>query len=124
MSWSKPPQSLIDLFDESLPSDARVERRKMFGLPVAFVNGNMMAGLFQDQMFARLAPPEKAALEAENGSLTLEPLPGRPMRAYTRLPDAVMEDEDAVAAMLAKALRFTAALPPKEKKPRAGKAKT
>ncbi|QUD89912.1 TfoX/Sxy family protein [Phenylobacterium montanum] len=116
MAWSKSPQSLIDLFTESLPHDLRIQTRKMFGYPAAFVNGNMFAGLFQDQMFVRLAPEDRAALDAEHGAVDFEPLPGRPMRRYACLPEAIMEDEAAVAIMLAKALGHVARLPPKEKK--------
>ena len=45
MAWTKAPQSLVDLFTESLPDDPRIERRKMFGFPSVFVGGNMCAGL-------------------------------------------------------------------------------
>jgi hypothetical protein len=31
MAWTKSPQSLIDLFDKSVPSSAGITRRKMFG---------------------------------------------------------------------------------------------
>ncbi|MFI4973039.1 MAG: TfoX/Sxy family protein [Caulobacterales bacterium] len=114
-TWTKAPQSLVDLFTESLPDDPRIERRKMFGYPSAFVNGNMFAGVFQDQVFARLGPDERARLEAAHGPLPFEPMPGRPMKDYTRLPDDVLEDEAEVAATLARAFGFSAALPAKMK---------
>lgn len=119
MAWTKSPQSLVDLFGAVLPDDPRVERRKMFGFPAAFVNGNMFAGLFQDQIFARLAPDERAGLEAAHGPLPFEPMAGRPMKDYTRLPDDVLEDELDTAALMARALRWSAALPPKVKKAKA-----
>jgi len=115
MAWTKAPQSLVELFAETLPDAPGVERRKMFGYPAAFVNGNMFAGVFQDQVFARLAPGEKAALEAVHGPLPFEPMAGRPMQAYVRAPDEVMADEAALADFLAKGLAHTAGLPPKEK---------
>jgi TfoX/Sxy family transcriptional regulator of competence genes len=114
MAWTKPPQGLIDLFDESLPNDPRIERRKMFGFPSIFVGGNMCAGLFQDQMFARLAPEDRAALPG--GGADFEPMPGRAMKGYAFLPDDLVADEEALAATLAKAVAYTASLPPKEKK--------
>ncbi len=49
--WEKSPQALVQLFDRVLPESPNVERRKMFGYPCAFVNGNMFAGLFAKQMF-------------------------------------------------------------------------
>jgi TfoX/Sxy family transcriptional regulator of competence genes len=116
MAWIKAPQSLIDLFVESLPDDARIERRKMFGYPAIFVGGNMCSGLFQDQMFARLAPADADALPG--GAKPFEPMPGRPMKGYALIPDDVLADEARLTETLAKAVAFTAAMPPKEKKPK------
>jgi TfoX/Sxy family transcriptional regulator of competence genes len=115
-AWEKSPQSLQELFAEALPNDPRIERRKMFGYPAAFVNGHMMAGCFQDGMFARLSPSDMAE-RAAAGWKPFEPMAGRPMKDYLGLPQEVLEDEAATAAILAKALSWTAAMPPKEKKP-------
>ena len=114
MAWTKSPQSLIDLFAESLPDDPRIERRKMFGYPAIFVGGNMCAGLFQDRMFARLAPADADALPG--GAQPFEPMPGRPMKGYALIPDDILADEEQLAETLAKSVNFTAAMPPKEKK--------
>jgi hypothetical protein len=45
MAWTKSPQSVIDLFDKSVPSGVTVSRRKMFGYPAAFANGNLFIRL-------------------------------------------------------------------------------
>jgi TfoX/Sxy family transcriptional regulator of competence genes len=121
MAWAKSPQGLVDLLAESLPDDRRVERRKMFGYPAVFANGYMFAGLFQDQMFVRLPADDRDALERRHGALPFEPMPGRPMKDYTRLPDPVLADEAAVADLLARSLAFTASLPPKVKKAKASR---
>src|SRR5262249_7989786 len=120
--WVKSPQSLQDLFADALPDDPRIERRKMFGYPAAFVNGHMMAGCFQDGMFARLPPAEMTELSAK-GWPPFEPMAGRPMKAYLRLPDEVLADEAQTAAVLGRSLSWTAALPPKEKKAKPAKAR-
>lgn len=120
MNWIKSPQGLIDLFTECLPDDPRLERRKMFGYPAAFAHGNMVAGLFGDRVFARLSDRDRAALPG--GGDYFEPMPGRPMKAYAVIPDDVVADEAALAEVLAKAAAFTAALPPKVKKPARKKA--
>jgi TfoX/Sxy family transcriptional regulator of competence genes len=119
MAWSKPPQALIELFAESLPDEPGVQRRKMFGLPCAFVNGVMFAGVFQDTMFARLPPDLAEAFERDYAAEVLEPIAGRPMKAYRVLPDDVIADEDRLAEVLATAFRHTALLPPKAPKPKA-----
>ena len=121
MAWTKSPQGLVDLFEESLPDDPRVERRKMFGYPSIFVGGNMCAGLFGERMFARLAPTDVAQL---NDARPFEPMAGRPMKGYVLVPDDVLADEPALATLIAKAVAFTASMPPKEKKgKKAGAAK-
>ena len=117
MAWDKSPPWLIELFAVSLPDRPGVERRRMFGYPVAFANGNMFAGLFGEVAFARLPPGERAELEAAYGAVVFEPAPGRPMRAYLVFPDAVLEDEALFARLLDQAYAFTTALPPKTKKP-------
>jgi len=118
MASTTPPKGLADLFHLSLPEAPGVERRKMFGCPCAFVNGNMFAGAYRDVTFARLPPSLREALEAEHGARAFEPRPGFQMRAYTELPDDVVEDEARYAEMLQAAYAFTAGLPPKLRKPR------
>ena len=118
MAWTKSPQSLVDLFDACLPERPGLSRRKMFGFPAAFANGNMFAGLFQDQAIARLPPALRAELDVEFGVVSFEPMPGRPMRAYAVLPPDLLDDEDRYAAVLEAAYAFAAALPPKAPKPR------
>ena len=119
MAWTKSPQALIDLFEESLPDDPRVERRKMFGYPCIFVGGNMCAGLHQAAMFARLSPAAAAAIPG--GPKPFEPMPGRPMAGYVLVPDDVLVDEPALAGLIARAVAFTATLPVKEKKAKTAK---
>jgi hypothetical protein len=117
MAWTKASQGMIDLFDACLPDGPGLERRKMFGYPCAFVNGNMCAGLLQDIAFARLPPGLRAELDAEFGVRHFEPMPGRPMKAYVVMPEEVLEDEERFTQVLGAAYAFTSALPPKEKKP-------
>jgi hypothetical protein len=92
----------------------------MFGYPAIFVHGNMCAGLFGEGMFARLSADDRAALPG--GGAPFEPMAGRPMKDYTLIPDDVLADEEALASVLAKAVSFTASLPPKEKKAKKAKA--
>lgn len=118
MAWTKAPPSLIDLFAACLPDRPGLTRRKMFGYPAAFANGNMFAGLFQDQAIARLPPGLRSELDAEFGVVDFEPMPGRPMRAYAVLPPDLLDDEDRYAQVLDAAYAFAAAMPPKQPKPR------
>ena len=117
MASTTPPQGLADLFELSLPEGAGLERRKMFGCPCAFVNGNMFAGAYRDVTFVRLPPSLRAELEADYAARPFEPRPGFQMRAYTELPDDIVEDEARYAEVLRAAYVFTSALPPKTPRP-------
>lgn len=112
--WSKPSSGLTELFHESLPRDGRVTLRRMFGLPCAFVNGNIAAGVFEDGLFARLPAGTWAALEQDLGAVGFEPRPGRPSRTYLMLPDEILADDERLSEILAEAVGFTDSLPAKE----------
>jgi TfoX/Sxy family transcriptional regulator of competence genes len=120
MAWSKSSPELLRAFDAALPQRALVERRKMFGYPAAFVNGNMFAGLHQDDVLVRLPEAERQALLASGGRY-FEPMPGRVVRNYLLLPEA--SDGAMLALWLRKAFDHTSQLPAKSRrsiKPKAG----
>jgi TfoX/Sxy family transcriptional regulator of competence genes len=102
-----------------LPEDAVVERKKMFGYPAAFVNGNMFAGVFQDEIMLRL-PEAKRAEIAQAGATGFAPM-GRTMREYMLAPKSMQTDTAALASWLNEAFRFGLMLPAKEPKPRKAK---
>ena len=115
MAWTKSPQPLIDLFDKSVPSGSGISRRKMFGYPAAFANGNLFIGLHQDDFIMRLSEQDRARFSAEFGERTFEPMKGRPMREYVRLPEALMADADKRAAWIKRSLGYAEAIAPKAK---------
>lgn len=123
MAWLKSSQSLIDLFDTVVPDDPRLERRKMFGYPAAFVNGNMCMGLHQENFIVRLAPLDRDEIKASHGALPFEPMKGRAMREYVSLPEDILTDEHQLKEWIARSFSFVSAMPPKEKKPRKKPAK-
>jgi hypothetical protein len=100
--------------DRVLPEDPNIERRKMFGYPCAFVNGNMFAGLFASLMFVRLPAEERLSMMTDRDAKPLEPMPGRPMKDYIVVPPALMIRETDLKALVARAMRFGASLPPKK----------
>ena len=119
--WEKSPESLVEVFHRSLPDDPAVERRKMFGYPCAFVNGNMFTGLFATQMFVRLAAEERLSMIGEQGAKPFEPMPGRAMKDYIVVPPDLMTQEAALKKLVAGSLTFAKSLAPKVKKPGAKK---
>ena len=66
--WRKSPDDLIALFYAALPEDPRVERRKMFGYPCAFVGGNLFTGLHQEDVIVRLAEKDRLAVIDKQGA--------------------------------------------------------
>jgi hypothetical protein len=115
--WRKSPDDLIALFYAALPDDPRVERRKMFGYPCAFVGGNLFAGLHQENVIVRLAENDRLAAIGKQGARLFEPMSGRQMREYIVLPEAALAKREGLAAWLQRGLDYGASLPPKAKKP-------
>ena len=115
--WRKAPEQVVKLFDELvkvLPPD--VERRKMFGYPCIFVNGQLCAGVHQENIMLRLSAAERAAFLALPGAGQFEPTPGRPMREYVVFSKNMMDSPDEMIAWLEKAVAYARTLPPKEER--------
>jgi TfoX/Sxy family transcriptional regulator of competence genes len=115
LAWTKSPQSLIDLFDESVPSGSGITRRKMFGYPAAFANDNLFIGLHQNDFIMRLSKQDRARFTAEFGDRTFEPMKGRPMREYVRLPEELLGDARNRASWIKRSLRYAETIAPRTK---------
>ena len=120
MDFRKPPQALIDAFEAVVPGPP-AQQRKMFGYPAAFVNNNMFMGLFQESMMMRLPEDLRSNLLKLKSAKVFEPMPGRPMKEYVVLPDALIADRAKLAEWVAKSFQYAAAMP--SKAPRAKRAK-
>lgn len=106
MAWRKSPPALIALFEAAVPGDPAVSRRKMFGYPAAFVNGNLFMGLHQETFIVRLSEVDRAEFTGQFGERTFEPMPGRRMREYVELPQSVLDDSKSRAAWIARGLAY------------------
>ncbi|MGE0409199.1 MAG: TfoX/Sxy family protein [Amphiplicatus sp.] len=113
MAWRKSPPELVEKFLAALPRDSRIERRQMFGYPAVFVNGNMFAGLHQEDVLVRLPEDERAALLREGGR-RWEPTPGRAMAEYRLLPTD--PDHATLARWIGRAFAYAASLPARSRK--------
>jgi TfoX/Sxy family transcriptional regulator of competence genes len=114
MKWRKSPEPLVQRFSELVPNDPRVERRKMFGCPAAFVGGNLFMSLFQDSLVLRLSEVDRAALLKFAGASPFEPMPGRPMREYAVVPPSMVHGGRALAGWVRRSLAYASALPAKK----------
>jgi len=113
MAWTKSPQALIDLFDKAVPASANVSRRQMFGYPAAFANGNLFIGLHQNDFIMRLSEEDRARFSARYGERTFEPMKGRRMREYVRLPEELLTDARRRAPWIKRSLQYAEAIKPK-----------
>jgi TfoX/Sxy family transcriptional regulator of competence genes len=113
--WRKPQEELVERFHEAVAGIDGLEVRKMFGFPAGFVGGNMAAGLHQETVMVRLPDDEREARIGEGWSL-FEPMPGRPMREYVALPEAVFADTAATRRWVERAVEYVRTLPPKAPK--------
>lgn len=92
-----------------------VEVKPMFGSLGAFINGNMFAGLFGDDVGVKLDAAGLAELASLPGNGPFGP-PGRPMGGYLALPADL--DADALTAWADRARDHVATFPPKLKRAR------
>lgn len=113
--FDKAPAELVDRFNAVLDRHPApdVVRKKMFGYPCAWINGNMATGLFASQWWVNVGDPDRDALLAMLGGHPLEVMPGKAMGRHVTMPDALVADEAGVDAWIDKALSFTRSLPPK-----------
>ena len=114
-TWKKAPPELITLFDAAIAARPAVERRQMFGYPCAFLNGDMLTGLFEDRMTFRLSEADRAKAAREIGAEPFAP-GGRPMREYVVLPRDIVADMRKLGPWLERAIAHVETLP--AKKPR------
>lgn len=117
-AFTKAPEEMVRLFDDALREFPMARTRKVFGYPAGFIDGNMFAGLFQDEMFFRLADDDRAAIRKEYGTKLFEPIPGRPMRGYVLVPRYILKSPREMRTWLTKAIEYAKSLPPKVKNQR------
>ena len=91
-SWKKSPQELVDQFTDALPTHPDLVRKPMFGYPAAFVNGNMVCGLFQDSVVVRLGKEGAAEVVTKGTAHPFAPMPGRTMTGYVLVPTEDAQD--------------------------------
>jgi len=125
-SLPKPSEDAKAAFTKLVPGDPRVTLRPMFGNLAAFVNGNMFAGLFGEDLFVRL-PDAEAAPIRKAGGRNFEPMAGRAMTGYVVVPGAWRSKPEPARGWIKQALAITGKMPAKAaaaKKAAAPKKKT
>ena len=107
-------------FDESLAARIRdalarrknIEERKMFGCLCFLLNGNILVGVWNDSLIARLGPDEceDALLEPH---VKVFNITGKPMKNWILVEPLRVEDDGQVKAWIQRAAQFVGKLPKK-----------
>ena len=108
----KPTEQAKAAFTKLVPDEPAITMRPMFGNLSAFVNGNMFAGLFGEDLFVRL-PDEQSAPIRKQGGGDFEPMAGHAMKGYVIVPSTWRSQTGATKRWIAASLAFTRGLPPK-----------
>jgi TfoX/Sxy family transcriptional regulator of competence genes len=120
-TWAKSSDALKARFEAGVAGIEGLEQRQMFGYPAAFIGGNLTTSLHRESWVVRLPDAERADL-VSSGWSEFEPMPGRPMRGYVVMPDAVAANPDQARSWVERAAAYVRTLPPKApkaaKKPR------
>jgi hypothetical protein len=112
-SWKKSPPELVERFTGALPAHPDLVRKPMFGYAAAFVNGNMVCGLFQDSVVVRLGKEGASEAVANGAAHEFVPMPGRTMTGYVLVPAEDAQDPTSLSSWLLRALSYTLTLPKK-----------
>ena len=116
MQWKKTSEGLVKFLDDKM-AGRKAERRKMFGYPCYFFNGNMFIGTFQEKIILRLGDEDrKIAMDAHKDMNYFEPMPGRKMGQYVVVPKEIREDPAIFDRLLELSVKYVSSLPPKKKK--------
>jgi TfoX/Sxy family transcriptional regulator of competence genes len=107
-------------YDEALAQRIRatlqgrdgLTERKMFGGLCLMLNGNMFAGVMNDELMLRVGAETFDELLARPGARPMD-FTGRPMKGYLYVKPSAFVEEAGLEDWLAQALTFVETLPPK-----------
>ena len=112
--WKPASEEWGKAFDASMPEVEGAERRKMFGYPAVFLNGNMVAGLHEQGLILRLPEEERERAIGEGGRPLV--VIGRIMREYVVAAEALANRKSDLRAWLKRSFDYVASKPKKPKK--------
>jgi TfoX/Sxy family transcriptional regulator of competence genes len=115
-AFTKPSATTLAAFERATAGLPGVEHRTMFGYPSVFLNGNMLASIFQDRVMVRLAAADRADAMMRAGAHPFEPTPGRGMKEYVDFPAAVIADTPALRGWIERGSAYVKTLPKKASK--------
>jgi TfoX/Sxy family transcriptional regulator of competence genes len=114
-AFTKAPPETLERFAAATSGFSGLEPRTMFSYPSVFLNGNMLACVFQDRIMVRLSDVDRAFFLTIPSARLFEPSPGRAMREYVETPK---QDEMPLAELrgwIQRGIDYVASLPKKTK---------
>ena len=114
-AFTKPTPKTVGAFGRAVDGLPGIEHRTMFGYPSVFLNGNMLASIFQDRIMVRLSESDRAEAIAA-GAKPFEPTPGRGMKEYVEFPPALIEESGALRHWVERGRAYVATLPKRTRK--------
>ena len=116
-AFTKAPPETLERFATATNGWDRLERRTMFSYPSVFLNGNMLACVFQNRIMVRLSDADRAQFLTIPNTRLFEPSPGRAMREYVEAPAANQMTIAELRQWIERGMTYVAALAPKKKTP-------
>ncbi len=101
----------IDQRVSSVVSDWGAVRKKMFGGTCYLLHGNMMCGVYKDNLILRLGEAQARAMLEGKKAKPFD-ITGKPMKGWVMVEEARISGSDLIQ-WVAKAREFAETLPPK-----------
>lgn len=118
MVWKRSSEELVEKFHTLMEQFDGIDRKKMFGYPCCFVQGNMFTGLHEESWVLRLPEDFRLKVMKTHGALQFEPMAGRVMKEYVKIPPSVQNNVAELKAWITASLDYAFSLPPKSPKKR------
>jgi TfoX/Sxy family transcriptional regulator of competence genes len=109
----KPSEQAKTAFKALVPKHSAITLKPMFGNLASFVNGNMFAGLFGEDLFVRLPDDEREKVKKQGGH-DFEPIPGRAMKGYVCVRASWQRTPTEARVWISRALTWSRMLPVKK----------
>ncbi|MBM3707653.1 MAG: TfoX/Sxy family protein [Actinobacteria bacterium] len=116
MKWIKASEEVINKFESIIPEIPGIEKRKMFGYPVTFINGNMFMGVHGNSIILRLSNDSRVEFLKLESAKLFEPMPGRYMKEYVVIPEWMFDNKPILYSWIDRSFEYTSGLPIKLKK--------
>ena len=105
-------RQLADRVRQTLGKQRGLIEKRMFGGVGFLLRGNLLVGIWEQSLIARLGPDEAAKALAEPNVREFD-VTGRPMRGWVVVDPDGLERDEQLAAWLARAQEFVETLPAK-----------